>query len=432
MNAPETGSEFRASNRMLGVPKAMVLSHGRTQSELLAETERPGKSALHRARDYLRIRVVFWVWHYLKSRFGGRHEFLDYVGQEDDKGVYYLAASQDRSDAGPVAVSLIGDWASGTKDAANVAAKVEEGAPHFTIHLGDVYYVGTKKEILENMLGGKVTWPIGSRGSFALNANHEMYARGKAYFKHLLPRMGMRPTSDAVMAGQKASFFCLQNEHWLVIGLDTGYYSVGLPVLEKIFKPSCKLHSKLLDWLRDDVRLHEDRERGIILLSHHQYYSQFERHHDRAARQLSELLGRPVLWFWGHEHRLAIYGKHSTKEDRAIEAYGRCLGHGGLPIEDIDQVPKSAKKDEVGLVVYDRRERTSVGRRRTAVGFNGFANLIFQGNRLTVQYWDTADLLLREKWEVVDGGILRGVSIEQLSNDEDIVVHAGRLEAALE
>ena len=138
------------------------------------------------------------------------------------------------------------------------------------------------------MLGEIVTWPIGSRGSFSLNSNHEMYARGIGYFEELLPRLGVRSDAAAAPAGQGASFFCLRNDHWLVIGLDTGYYSVGIPFVEKVFKPSCKLHKKLMKWLRETVKIQEDESRGILLLSHHQYYSQFEGYHERAARQLAE------------------------------------------------------------------------------------------------------------------------------------------------
>ncbi len=421
--------EFRGSDRLLDMPSSMGPSHARTQSELLEETDRPGKRTFHKAKDYLKIQVVLWIWHYLKSRFGGKHEFAFYKPGDADRGIYPLSSALDesRSDA-PLKVSLAGDWASGTRDAQEIAQAIEAGNPDFTIHLGDIYYVGTKKEVRENMLGGKTLWPMGRLGGFALNANHEMYARGKAYFKHLLPRLGLRAPADTTPQGQKASFFCLRNDHWLIIGLDTGYYSVGTPVLEKIFKPSGKLHRKQMEWLRNDVRLQEDRQRGVILVSHHQYYSQFEAYYERPARQLSRLLDRPVLWFWGHEHRLAIYGQHATRKG-VLAAYGRCLGHGGLPIEDIGDEPENDRKHQVGLVLYDRRRQREIGYRDTPVGYNGYANLIFEGDRLTVEYWDTQALLLEEVWEVADDGVLRGVSIDQVLQHDDLVTHVG---AALE
>lgn len=428
--AKEDPRAYRESQHLLGVPRALGRSHRLLQSELYREADRPGKPVFNKAVDYLKIMWLRWVWHYVKTRIGGKYPFADYETSPADKGVYVLAPGN--GEAGAVRVALVGDWGSGTREADEVGRRIEAAEPHFTIHLGDIYYVGAKKEILENMLGRRVRWPVGSRGSFSLNSNHEMYARGKGYYKYLLPKLGVRSSPDADPQGQKASFFCLESEHWRVIGLDTGYYSVGLPILEKVFKPSCKLHDKLLRWLREDVRIQDDRTRGIVLLSHHQYYSQFDSLHERAARQLSELIGRPVLWFWGHEHRLAIYGKHATRKGR-LEAYGRCLGHGGLPIEDVDEPPKRDGTHQVGLVLYDRRVRTSIGRDRTAVGFNGYAVLSFDGKDLIVEYRDGEGdrLLVRERWQVGAGGNLRGVSIERLFDDDDLRLHTASLDDAL-
>lgn len=417
--------DYRDSDRMLKMPSTQGTSHARTQSELFEENLRPDDTAFKKAKDFLETRVWRWVWHYLKSRFGGRYPFQEYEAGSDDRGIYPLDPPDATDSGGSVTkVSMTGDWASGTRDAQEVGLAMASGDPDFTIHLGDIYYVGTKKEIRQNMLGGMTRWPLGVRGSFALNANHEMYARGKAYFKHLLPRLGMRDPAGGEPLGQRASFFCLRNDHWLIVGLDTGYYSVGLPIIEKIIKPSCKQHEKLLKWLRDDVLLHEDRQRGVILLSHHQYYSQFEKYFERSAKQLSRILDRPVLWFWGHEHRLAIYGKHATRSG-VLEAFGRCLGHGGLPIEDIREEPKGDVKHQVGLVLYDKRTKKVIGSDDTPVGYNGYADLLFDGNRLTVEYRDAENLLVTERWEVDGAGNLRGLGIEKQLQDEEVVVHEG-------
>jgi len=400
--------------------RSIGLAHGKTQADLFAEAAYEGKSTFSLAKDYLKIQIFQWVWHYLRSRFGPKWPFADYGALGDDNGIYKLAASTGDADpAEPVQISLAGDWGSGTEDAFNVGQSVNLGFPHFTIHLGDIYYVSTKKEVQENMLGGRVQWPRGYRGSFALNANHEMYSQGKGYFTHLLPALGLKGDH-----GQKASFFCLKNDHWLVIGLDTGYYSVGVPILEMIFRPSSKLHEKLMEWLQNEVRLQEDHQRGVILLSHHQYYSQFESAYDRPAQQLAQLLQRPALWFWGHEHRFALYGKHAT-EKGTLQVYGRCLGHGGLPIEDIKDQPRKGQKYQNGLVLYDKRERCRIGPLEIPVGFNGYANLTFDGKRLAVEYRDTRQPLVTEKWEVGPGGVLKGIAIDQHVVDDDLVLHEG-------
>jgi hypothetical protein len=61
------------------------------------------------------------------------------------------------------------------------SGSMEKSDPDFTIHLGDVYYVGDSNEMRENVLGEKtspytpVKWPMGAKGSFGLNGNREMY-----------------------------------------------------------------------------------------------------------------------------------------------------------------------------------------------------------------------------------------------------------------
>lgn len=417
--------DFRDSRQYVGRQRwkrSMVTAHAGTQARLYKE-EALGKSTFNKAIAFLKIRVFLWVYHYLKSRFGRKYPFPDYSTAGADNGIYDLAVPAGEPD--PVIVSLLGDWGSGTKEAYDAGQQVRADNPHYTIHLGDIYYVGAPAEVRENMLGGKVQWPPGSRGAFALNANHEMYARGEGYFKVLLPELGLNG------GGQKASFFCLKNDYWLVIGLDTGYNSVGLPILEMVFRPDCRQHDKLMAWLRDEVRLGEDNQRGVIFLSHHQYYSGFESGYPRPAEQLAQLIRRPVLWIWGHEHRFAMYGKHAT-DPGAVAAYGRCLGHGGLPIEDIDDDPKKGDKYQVGLVLYDRRERTKIGALRIPVGYNGYANLAFASRELTVEYKDTERPLVRERWRVGDGGNLQGIAIEKLIDDDDLVVVDGaRLEEAI-
>jgi len=420
--------ELRDREVMLKVPRTMAGSHNLTQAELLRERQDPNRPLPARAADYLKIRVFEWIWHYIRSRFGPKHEFLTYPGSGNDRGIYPLTADEGAPRA-PVRVELVGDWGTGTRDAQRIAQLMVQRDPHFTVHLGDVYYVGTKKEIRENMLE-RVRWPLGSRGSFSLNSNHEMYARGFGYFKVLLPALGFRASGNDG-TGQRASFFCLRNDHWAVIGLDTGYYSVGIPALEKIFKPSAKLHDRLLDWLKKDVRLQEDKQRGIILLSHHQYYSQWESHYERAARQLSDLVNRPVMWFWGHEHRMAVYGAHATKKGR-LTVFGRCIGHGGMPIEDIKDLPRNDKKHRVGLVLYDARRQTSIGDKNTPIGYNGFAELVFKEDELEIGYHDSDNqYLLREVWRAGDGGRITGVSIESKITDPGFVLYGSKLEDAI-
>ncbi len=306
-------------------------------------------------------------------------------------------------------ICLAGDWATGTEESELVALHMLDRHPHFTIHLGDVYYVGDPPEVGENCLGipnpannyAPVKWPLGSRGSFALNGNHEMYANGTAYFREFLPVLGLKQKNGA-MSGQKTSFFLLENDFWQIFGLDTGYYSVGIPFLEQIplirrlplIGPSCKLHAEILDWLAD-VAQPGRNGRGVILLTHHQYVSAFEDEYPAAAKQLSKFIGnKPVLWFWGHEHRLAGY---ALAGDSGIRAHGRCLGHGGMPVKRTTEAHRNRP-----LLFYDERSNQS------GFGMNGFLTLDFSGAVLHATYTDlNGQDLLREEWsKAADGTVL--------------------------
>jgi len=330
---------------------------GYLQKQALPEGPRdapaaPTPTAFQKLTTFVSNNLVGWVTEYLRYRVGSRHPFPTYGNTTIDNGIYPLQGDQDHSDD-VICVAVAGDWGTGTDEAYTVAKHIDERKPHYTVHLGDVYFVGDPAEVKENFLGianpkhnyTPCLWPPGSKGAFALNGNHEMYARGYGYFDLILPAMGIK--SGATLQGQKASFFCLQNAYWRVIALDTGYNSVGFPLIEQVFQPDCALPDPLLTWLRDVARQKNDK-RGIVLLSHHQYCSRFDDLFVKPAEQLAEFIDRPVIWLWGHEHRLAIYEKYQTGS--GITAYGRCIGHGGMPI---DLPPAEPKHKECAVEFVD-------------------------------------------------------------------------------
>ncbi len=326
-----------------------------------------------------------FIFHYIKSRFGKRCAYQAYPRNGDD-GVYRLVP-------GPLRFGLLSDWASDTTESDAIAALVKAHTPDYTVHLGDVYFVGTPQEIKDNFTAEYASWPRGTAGSLALSGNHEMYSNGRAFFEELLPAMQVRDGES--WATQQAGFFCLENEYWRVIGLDTGYTSVKNPILEVFFPPDCHFREEQVAWLKNQVALgNPDDKRGLIFLSHHPYFSAFRHNFTRPAQQLRELLGtadRPVVWFWGHEHRLTIYDR--TRVEEGPETWGRGIGHGGMPVE-LDE-PKYAEK--YLLRYYDRRIRTRLG--RAAVGHNGFALLHLDGPLARVEYRDDRDaVVLEESW----------------------------------
>jgi hypothetical protein len=281
--------------------------------------------------------------------------------------------------------------------------------PDLTIHLGDVYYVGDEPEIQENCFGVRrgdfdgVEWRQGQQGSFALNGNHEMYANGGPHFTTFLPKLGLRSSGEK----QVASFFCLEAGGWRILAIDTGYNSVGFPILSLIplinripaIGGDCHLEKALIEWLRNDVKPQQN-PKPTLILSHHQYFSAFEKSYTRPAQQLTEFFPKPkeVVWMWGHEHRLGIYGKGD--KDGGIDAYGRCLGHGGMPVEVAQ--PDAGKK--APLQFYDARSELLDG---TPVGINGYVMAAIAGDVLTFDYRDIKDtrLFVEEFRPAADGSL---------------------------
>jgi hypothetical protein len=216
-------------------------------------------------------------------------------------------------------IVLFGDWGSGLPRAQDLSDSISDlisKAPDrdcHVIHLGDVYYAGFEKEYVENVLPH---WPVKAGepyGSWSLNGNHDMYTGGHTFFETLLgnPRFKKQEGS---------SYFCLYNKYWQILGLDTSYDAP--------------------DWRGDKAGLYGDQagwvtrnreaapEKGGILLSHHQLFSPWEGHSEVLFRKLGPILSKKLVraWFWGHEHRCAIY--HPMHQ---ID-YPCLLGHAGVPV----------------------------------------------------------------------------------------------------
>jgi hypothetical protein len=344
-------------------------------------------------------RLWRWLIEYWRFRIGRRHPFQTYESEAGDNGVYRLQGG-----AKGIRIALAGDWGTGTDEAFHVAARIRAFRPHYTIHLGDVYYVGDPVEVGANFLGvpdprfpyKPCKWPMGSEGTFALNGNHEMLARGYGYFDHILPKLGIRGSPH----GQRASYFCLENDHWRILALDTGYNSIGSPVIEHFVEPDCALPDDLIEWLRAVVRPRSDDPRGIVILSHHQYVSRFDHCYPRPAQQLAEFFSRPVLWLWGHEHRLAIY--HEAAMPGGLTACGRCIGHGGMPVD----LPPAAPLHDYAVEFVD--ERIYPNDENLKVGFNGFAQMTLRQNDLSLDYVDLQGTrVFHEAWTVDRGQLIR-------------------------
>jgi hypothetical protein len=215
---------------------------------------------------------------------------------------------------------LFSDWGTGIPRAVDLSGEIhdrltKEGPEQHVIHLGDVYFAGWPDEYRHRALEA---WPVRPdeldlAHSWNLCGNHDMYSGGKGYYETCLAdrRFSSQRSSD----GRPTSIFEMSNEHWRVLGLDTGWEDHDLwPEQEA--------------WLKRAIIDASKQGQDLLLLSHHQLFSSFKGHIEHALREkLSRLLceHQVRVWFWGHEHRCTIYGP--TPEVH----FASCIGNGGVP-----------------------------------------------------------------------------------------------------
>src|SRR5262249_34202182 len=135
-----------------GLSRSAVLSYMQKQSQPRA----PRRKAAHLASVSHPILAAFapqrlgkWIWEYISHPLPRLHPFLGHAASRTDEAVSKLEGD------GEIRIALAGDWATGTDEANAVAKQIAAFEPHYSIHLGDVYYVGDDAEVGENFLGIK-------------------------------------------------------------------------------------------------------------------------------------------------------------------------------------------------------------------------------------------------------------------------------------
>ncbi|CAF1203556.1 unnamed protein product [Adineta steineri] len=417
-----------------------------------------------------------YITEYLKSHIGERHDFTTYPIQlqkqdktkqwnEWETGIYKMCGDTD----GTVNIALASDWGAGTMESALVASSMMNGLdlstqqqlatpnlPHYSIHLGDIYYVGLPTEVQHCCLGVKphwaeqgVRWPIGRNGSFTIPGNHELYSRGFGYWDHFLPQLGLFNPEDLTQPTQpqKTSYWLLENEQWRIIGLDTGYNSFALITIDNF---SIKLPEEIMDWLKTVVGLSPQMtdKRGLLFFSHHQVVSAWdEKPYTEFPEQIASLLpeGQTVLYLWGHEHRLSFYEKQTIEpmlnSGSKLSLYGRCIGNSGFPTL-ATQLPIKAR--ETKLLFYDDRLYNVEDKDAwsdMALGFNGYVTMKFVRPKqagdtslyLTYKSLDlntegqltaeNATILVNEEWAVDSNGNVILVKLQPVNQEMTKSVH---------
>jgi Calcineurin-like phosphoesterase len=263
-------------------------------------------------------------------------------------------------------IALVGDWGTNLYGAPVSADTIKQTGPYdLLLHLGDIYYSGTKTEVQTRFLD---VWPKSAAATNrALNGNHEMYSGGFGYFDEICPAFG-----------QASSYFAFQNDHWLLIGLDTAYVDHDLDAGQ-------------LGWLNAVIQNAGGRK--IVLFSHHQPFSRLGSQGPNLAHALSPLLTGKAFtaWYWGHEHECIVYDRHTN-----FGLSGRCIGHGGIPSPRKAKVLNAPSERISGGVAWKRFSSTAespscllldgpnpyIKGEEDMFGPHGYATLQFEGPSL--------------------------------------------------
>ena len=409
--SPTPALGHKALENYTGLGRSPVESHLRAAlnpSATLARTP---------IQDFDNTDIFAWIANWLKTAGSTRHAFESYPDQ-GERGKYDLSGLLAAD--GSIRIGLAGDWATGTDVSQQVANSMVKTNPELTIHLGDIYYVGTDNEVRENCLGVNGTyqgvfWRNGSKGSFALNGNHEMYSGGSPYFNDFLPTLGIPSSQDKQ---QLRSYFCLEAPGWRIVAIDTGYNS-------DTAAGDCTLEQPLLDWLQNVVDPINNRK-PTVLLSHHQWFSGFgDGDYPKPAQQIASFFkNQQIVWLWGHEHRLAIFYPYQSPGHQ-LSCYARCIGHGGMPLETAGAAyPNQERTQRVEYwdnpeVHPDRFRTLSDG---TVVGTNGYAQMTIQGSGLAIEYFDAdGGSVLKESFAPGGGAAWDGTLVRTVVSDPQIL-----------
>jgi predicted phosphodiesterase len=259
-------------------------------------------------------------------------------------------------------IAIVGDWGTGQTAATDLIQAIARKSPDVVIHLGDIYYAGTEFEMQNYFLDiWKSAFDLTKIRTFTLSGNHDMYSGGAPYYQLIAD------------LGQPASYFCLRNDDWQFVALDTGLHdddALGA-------KPT-HLEDTEVAWLNDKIATAGGRH--TVLLSHHQLFTAYEdiggqSVNARLQGQVGSILPNVDVWFWGHEHNQVIYKKWQG-------VMARCLGHGAYPV-GITEIPATPQ--------FDVPMENVVLTKGDSFYSHGYAIMDLDGRAARVSYYQDSD-----------------------------------------
>ncbi len=290
-----------------------------------------------------------------------------------------------------VSLAIAGDWGTGTEPGLSISRYIARRNPDYSIHLGDVYYSGLREEESLKLVE---LWPVGSRGSFTLNSNHEMYSGGDGYF-------GVALTDRKFALQNGLSYFALQNRNWMIIGLDTAYFAFNNLLYQNGFlsAPGETNGTVQFDWFQGMVQYAAHAGMNVIILTHHDGFDVDPYANTVTFKDLYQTMTSTMQnvkrwwWYWGHVHAGITY-RSMTKPVAGTTStlYPRCIGHGGIPWEPFPDLASIHLNDkQVGVEWSEVKTVTDNDGQSRAL--NGYLMVTLDGTNITETMYDEKDQL---------------------------------------
>jgi Calcineurin-like phosphoesterase len=275
-----------------------------------------------------------------------------------DKGMSDLAARVPTKpielEGSPTRIAVVGDagYRGVVQDAViDMIANVHSKKPFdFLVHLGDVYFSAGAQAMLIHLLA-----PFNRLGIpwATLCGNHDLYHGPEAYMSAL----------DVL--GQPGRYFLIKTDEWQIAALDTSFAA------KDFRRGNGELDRGQLNWLKSVIG--SAGARRTVLMSHHFIVSGWDEPSKPLERQLGKLARNKVFaWYWGHEHRCALYDRGSWG------FYGASVGNGAF----LEQFSAATRHQHAAVWHGNNLRCDCAGITQNTYWPHGFAELEFGSNAL--------------------------------------------------
>ncbi len=198
-----------------------------------------------------------------------------------------------------------------------------------------------------------------------------MYSGSKPYFKAI---------ANAPFEKQGGcSYFSLENKNWMIIGLDSAYFSDEDSLYLNGVLFAGGQQNPQNDFLLQKTAQAALNGQKVIILTHHNGLDETGATTNILFEQVMSGFpggGGPAYWYWGHVHAAVVY-----KPQGPAQTLCRCCGHGALPWGQASELAASATVEW-----YEHRSANDPDIPQRV--FNGFAVLRLDGTSIQETFYD--------------------------------------------